>query len=279
MTTFIERLLAVVADGPQPAADARSADVSGVEDRRGSAEISATGTAEVGATGTALGANAGDGRGPFADRFLDAADDEADQEPTVSSARLALGLASLAAEHLRLSTRGEERLAVAVGLVGGAVERSRSLAVRLRRRSPASVARGGARLATELARVDRMGGRARRLRASVGKIAKEARSRGNVTIAAGRDDALTVIKSTVEDGLAWAQNQAVPRVIDGMMPRLVNDVVPRIVEGSWPQVRARVLPTVVDDLVNEERIRDLIAEHTRIAVARAVKERAGGKSS
>ena len=59
MTTFIERLLAVVADGPQPAADARSADVSGVEDRRGSAEMSATGTAEVSSTGTALGANAG----------------------------------------------------------------------------------------------------------------------------------------------------------------------------------------------------------------------------
>jgi hypothetical protein len=184
------------------------------------------------------------------------------------STRLALGLASLTAERLRMSTRTEETLAVAVGLVERAADRSRSL-VRRWAGAPGRLAGTGARLAAELPGAGRLRSPAGRIRASAARVARDARWRGNVTIAAGRDDALALIKATVDDGLAWAQRQAVPRILDGAMPQLTSDVVPRIIEEAWPDIRERVLPMVIDDMVGEARMRELMEEQRR-TVDRAV---------
>ncbi len=82
-------------------------------------------------------------------------------------------------------------------------------------------------------------------------MAADARMRGQITVAAGRADARAFVQSTVDDGIGWAQAEAVPRIVDGLVPQLVDEVVPRIIEGAMPEIRARVLPVVIEDLTND----------------------------
>ena len=138
-------------------------------------------------------------------------------------ARLAVGLASLAAEQLRVSERADETLAAAVGLVERAAAQSRIVAQRWRTSRAVRLARFGATVVGYLPG-------ASELRDRVTRLARDVRRRGNVAVATGRDEALDLIKSTVDRGIAWARDKAVPRVLDGIVPQLVNDVVPRVVD-------------------------------------------------
>ena len=97
----------------------------------------------------------------------------------------------------------------------------------------------------------------------------DARMRGQITVAAGRADARTFVQSTVDDGIGWAQADAVPRIVDGLVPQLVDEVVPRIIEGVMPEIRARVLPVVIEDLTNEPKLRELILEQSRSVIGDA----------
>jgi hypothetical protein len=100
----------------------------------------------------------------------------------------------------------------------------------------------------------------------------DARLRGQATVKAGRADAVAFLRTSIDDGLAWTQKQAVPRIVDGMMPYLVDDVMPRIIEGAMPEIRTRVLPVVIDDLSHDPRIRDLVQEQSRGMAGEAVQQ-------
>ena len=67
----------------------------------------------------------------------------------------------------------------------------------------------------------------------------------------------------MDDVLTWTEAQAVPRLVDGLVPQLVKDTVPKIIDGVMPEIRARWLPVMIDDLTTEPRIRDLITEQSR----------------
>jgi hypothetical protein len=76
----------------------------------------------------------------------------------------------------------------------------------------------------------------------------------------------------VDEILLWAQAQAVPRIVDGLVPHLIDDVVPKIIDGVLPEIRARVLPVVIEDLATEPRLRELILEQSRTAVGEATEQ-------
>jgi len=186
-------------------------------------------------------------------------------------ARLALGLASLAADRLRGGVRTNDTLAVTVGLLGRTADGSAAFA-RWVSSPPARAARRGASWASGLPGVKRLRGPVERARVNVARMTSEARVRGQATVTAGRDDATAFVKVTVDDTISWAQAQAVPRIIDGLVPQLVNEVVPKIIEGAMPEIKEHVLPAVIEDLANEPAIRDLIMEQSRSALSDAAGE-------
>jgi hypothetical protein len=111
-----------------------------------------------------------------------------------------------------------------------------------------------------------------RTRSRFGQIVGEARNVGRATIAAGRRDATAFVRASVAEGIAWAETQAVPRIVDNLVPHLVNSVVPRIIDGIMPEIRGTVLPAVVDDLTTDPRIRELVMEQSRGVVGEAAQQ-------
>jgi hypothetical protein len=98
------------------------------------------------------------------------------------------------------------------------------------------------------------------------------RRQGDRTVEASRAEALAFLQASVDDGVAWAQVNVVPRVVDGLVPHLIDEVVPRIIEGSLPEIRERVVPPLVDDLANDPRLRELIREQARGVLGDAAHE-------
>jgi hypothetical protein len=97
----------------------------------------------------------------------------------------------------------------------------------------------------------------------------EARDRGAAAVAESRADATAFVQTTVNDAIAWAQAQAIPQIVDGLVPHMVDSVVPRIIDGAMPEIRSRVLPVVIEDLTTDPRVRDLAVEQGRGAVGEA----------
>ncbi|MFC7479260.1 hypothetical protein ACFQX7_03175 [Luedemannella flava] len=106
---------------------------------------------------------------------------------------------------------------------------------------------------------DRMARGQERLAAARGR----ATARGRASLALGRADAIVFVRRTVDDGLRWAEGQAVPRIVDALVPHLVAEVVPRLIDGAIPQIRERVLPVVIEDLTADEGVRDLMVAQGR----------------
>jgi len=88
----------------------------------------------------------------------------------------------------------------------------------------------------------------------------EARIRGEATVTAGRADASAFLRTSISDGMQWAQTQGVPQFVDGLVPHLVDEVVPRLIDGVMPEIRTRVLPVVIEDLAKDQRLRNLVRE-------------------
>ena len=108
-----------------------------------------------------------------------------------------------------------------------------------------------------------------RSRARFTQVVDRARRRGEATVAAGRAEAEVFVRTSVAETLSWAQAQAVPQIVDGLVPHLVDQVVPRILEGTLPEIRARVLPAVIDDLADSPKVRELVLEQGRGVVGEA----------
>jgi hypothetical protein len=185
---------------------------------------------------------------------------------------MVLGMASLAAQRLRGGIPPGDAFTTGVGLFQETASSLRDLGRRVF--EPASRLAAGT--------VDRAVDRAADLpgsaiparsvavsRARLSKVLARARRRGEATVAAGRADAQAFVKSSVAETINWAQAQAVPQIVDGLVPHLVDKVVPRILEGSLPEIRAKVLPVVIDDLAESPQLRELVLEQGRGVVSDA----------
>jgi hypothetical protein len=172
--------------------------------------------------------------------------------------RMMLGLAVLAAERLRPGPPNDAFLA-GVGLLQQGATGARLLALRAMS-PPARIASRAAGWAAFLPGADASRRRLSRSRERVGRAVLDARRIGAATVAAGRADATEFVQQTVSDGLAWAQARAVPQIVDGLVPHLVDEVVPRIIDGALPEIRDRVLPVVIEDLTTDPQVRDLVRE-------------------
>jgi hypothetical protein len=180
-----------------------------------------------------------------------------------SLARLALGAVMLTSERLGVADQTRAGLATATGVVERAATGARELVERAHGAVDLVTLSGAA--AAERARdvPSALLQPVVRRRAAVRDWVAQARRRGAATLDASRAEALAVVQANVEDGIAWAQDNVVPRVVDGLVPHLVAEVVPRIIDGVLPEIRARVLPVVIQDLTDDPRIRELVVEQGR----------------
>ena len=161
--------------------------------------------------------------------------------------RMALGAVVLAGERLGVPDRARASLATVTGVasrtaagVGEVAEVALGFVTfaKLRGAAAAEQARG---IPTTLTGPFSRG--RDRLR---GELA-EARRAGDAKIEAGRVEALAFLRTSVDDGIAWAQ----------------ENVVPRVIEGALPEIRRRVIPVVIEDLTADPRVRDLVVEQGR----------------
>jgi hypothetical protein len=196
-------------------------------------------------------------------------DETPDGDKGFHPARLALGMAMLAADRIRAGTPSDPFL-VGVGLAQQTVAGVRGLARRALRAPRWAGSRTSDRAAKRTG-VSSNAGLFARSRERVSELMLDARATGLATVAAGRQDVDAFVRASVADGMAWAGTQAVPQIVDSLVPHLVDSVVPRLIEGALPEIRARVMPAVVDDLTNDPKVRDLVADQSRAAVEDAVK--------
>ena len=183
-------------------------------------------------------------------------------------ARMVLGLASIAAERLRGGAPTGNAILTGVGLMQQTAANARGFARRML--DPA------ARLAADTVdRASKLPGAAGPLRsleksrARWSRVVANARVRGAATVAAGRADAEAFVRSSVAETMSWAQAQAIPQIVDGLVPHMVDEVVPRILEGTLPEIRATVMPAVIDDLTHSPQVRELMLEQGRGVVDQA----------
>jgi hypothetical protein len=187
-------------------------------------------------------------------------------------ARLALGLAILAAERVRDTARPEPEpnpppnlgLMVTVGLLQETAGRARRALDRRVRAASRTVDWAAGLPGANLPRRS-----LERSRRAVDRVLAEARDRGEAAVSQSRADATAFVQATVADGVAWAQAQVVPQIVDGLVPHLVDSVLPRIIDGAMPEIRSRVMPEIIDDLTNDPKVRDLAMEQGRGAVGEA----------
>src|SRR5215831_2731692 len=192
--------------------------------------------------------------------------------------RLALGLAILAAERLRSTGRAAaERprnagpsaaFVTGVGLLQQTAAEAREVAKRAMDR-PARLASRTATWAAKLPGANVPRRSLWRSRERIDRMVSEARDRGAAAVAESRADATAFVQATVTDAIAWAQAQAIPQIVDGLVPHLVDSVVPRIIDGAMPEIRSRVLPVVIDDLTTDPRVREMAVEQGRGVVGEA----------
>jgi len=72
--------------------------------------------------------------------------------------------------------------------------------------------------------------------------------------------------------LCVAETVVVPKVVEDMMPYIVNTLVPRVLDGVMPQVREKVLPVIIDDLSRDPKVRKMITDQTQSVINEAAAE-------
>lgn len=168
---------------------------------------------------------------------------------TTTPARVALGLAALAAERVRANAPGGDVLATTVGLLEETGQAVRAAAGQMAAPT-ARAATIGLHQAARLPGASRVRDPAQRAFTWVRDTAAAARERGQETVTASRADAAAVVRSTVDDGIGW--------------------LVPRILQRSLPEVRARLLPVVIEQFTTDPRVHEFLTEQARLLVGRAL---------
>jgi hypothetical protein len=189
-------------------------------------------------------------------------------EERTHPARLALGLAALAADRLGRGAQSGGAFVTGVGLIAQTASEARGFARRLIG-PPARIASRTAGWASALPGAEAPKRSLSRSRALVRRVITDARARGEHAVAAGRADASAFVQARVTEGMTWAQAQAVPQIVDGLVPHLVDKVMPRLIDGAMPEIRSKVMPAVIEDLTNDPRVRDLMLEQGRGVVGEA----------
>jgi hypothetical protein len=150
------------------------------------------------------------------------------EPPGPNAVRLALGLATMAAQRLRGGVPVGDGFVTGIGgtLKGAALLPLAGLPIR---------AAAGSR---------------RRITAAV----TSARARGHQTLEAGRADAEHLLTRGAERTLHWAREHALPPLVDQLAPQLAEQVAPRLAAGSTTPADARDLPYTAElsDLSIEE---------------------------
>jgi hypothetical protein len=174
--------------------------------------------------------------------------------------RLALGVVVLVAERIQRGPVLRGATVVGLGLIEEGTAEVRAVARRALTASTRIASSSIGRFAGP--RTRRGIERSRRL---LTRVTEDARRHGEATIAAARADATAV----AQDGITWAQTQAVPQFVDGLLPHLIDRVLPRLIDDTLPEVRRRVLPTLIEDLAHDQRIRELALSEGERAVTGA----------
>jgi hypothetical protein len=162
--------------------------------------------------------------------------------------RLALGTAVLTAERLAGRASASSPFAIAVGLADQGRKSARSAAKRLtsmRLKAPAIDLR---------------------------QVLHDAGARGAIAMSRSRRDAEATLRSVMDNSFDWAEQKVVPKVVEEMMPQIVNNIVPKILDGVMPQIRTKVLPVIIDDLAHDPNVRTMITEQSQSAMADATLE-------
>jgi hypothetical protein len=182
--------------------------------------------------------------------------------------RVMLGMAVLAGERLSGGAPTSEAFATGVGLLQQGASEARKLAKRMIG-PPIDTASQAVVQASDVPAPDPALRPFSRSRQLLTRVVSDAKRRGEASVAEGRAEASAFIQTSVTDGIAWAQSNVMPQIIDGMLPYLLNDVMPRVIDGVMPEIRKRVVPAVIDDLTHDPRLRDLLLEQSKGAVGEA----------
>jgi hypothetical protein len=146
-----------------------------------------------------------------------------------NAARMALGLASLAAQRLRGGMPVGDGLVTGVGLAMQTADGLRDLGRRVLR--PTSRIAAGTVKGAALLPVAGIPFRiALRTRAWLGDAVSDARARGHETLEAGRADAERVLRRGVDRSVRWASDRAAAPLVERLAPRVAEHVVPRVIE-------------------------------------------------
>ncbi len=162
--------------------------------------------------------------------------------------RIALGTAVLTAERLAGRTSASSPVAIAVGLADQGRTSARNAAKRL-----TSV----------------------RLKAptlDLKQMLHDAGARGAIAMSRSRREAEAALRSAMDNSFGWAEQKVVPKVVEDLMPQIVNDIVPKIIDGVMPQIRTKVVPVIVDDLAQDPKVRTMITEQSQSVVTDATEE-------
>lgn len=158
--------------------------------------------------------------------------------------------------------------------VSTVVSRSSRAASEAAHRAGDTARRAGetARLAADSRRAMPMPHPIRGVRLRVAKLFAEAERTGRQILVDGRADAVAFLQTSVDDGIAWADRQVVPRIVDDLVPHLIDQVIPQVIDGAMPAIRERVLPAVIDDLSSDPKIREMVVEQSRGVLGEATEQ-------
>jgi len=159
-------------------------------------------------------------------------------------ARMALGLATMAAQRLRGGVPAGDGFVTGVGLLQETANGLRALGQRLfdpaasaaahTARQAASMPVAGVPVRAALRSGERLAG-----------LLGDAREQGRQAVTRSLSEAEHMLRDGLGFGLRWAGTRVLPHVVDSMSPRLAEQVVPRIVAGAVPAIR-EALRSVAD---------------------------------
>jgi hypothetical protein len=99
-----------------------------------------------------------------------------------------------------------------------------------------------------------------------------ARERGRDALISSKADASQWLQTTAQAPKKWAEETAIPQVMEDMTPYMTEQFMPKIIDAMMPHIRETVVPAVIDDLTTDPRVRTLIAEQSAGVVGAAADE-------
>jgi hypothetical protein len=103
-----------------------------------------------------------------------------------------------------------------------------------------------------------------------------ASSHGRQTVDASQSETSHWLRSVVSNAVGapvkWVEDKVIPKLIEDLMPYMVNNLMPKMIDEMLPQIRTVVLPVMIDDLTTDPRVRTMITEQSGSMVTAATDE-------